>query len=353
MKTALSLVAMLLSFSSFSQTDLPKMKNYLNHADYPDQFWQTDTPSSVGLDEQRLNQALKHIQQNQLEIHSFSIIKNGKLVFDHYGHEKQGTTQKQRTPLDPHEMHSTTKMITSALVGIAMEEGLIEGLKSPALNYLPFSPSGPDKKAITIEDVLTMRTGFQYQEGVDDDPIFFSPDNSAQAIFARPIAHPPGTSWNYSSADSQILSEILRNVTQKTPAEYAQQKLFSPLGIGQPKWIADKSGTHYGGWGLFLTPRDLARIGYLYLQKGRWGKQQLIPKQWIHASAQARTDTYWSNEYGYHMWIPKLGGYSTSGYLGQNMYMLPEQNIIVVFTAALPADQADSILAEIVKTFLI
>lgn len=129
--------------------------------------------------------------------------------------------------------------------------------------------------------------------------------------------------------------------------------LFSPLGIKNIRWEADKSGTQYGGWGLWLKPRDLARFGYLYLKKGVWNGQQLVPSSWVEVSTKSNAVTTWSTGlYGYHIW-PFMDGFATRGYMGQDMYIFPEKDLIVVFTAALPYKMADNILDGIVESYVL
>jgi CubicO group peptidase (beta-lactamase class C family) len=355
------LLISLVSSPALYASQLP-MKNYLNDAAYPDTFWQTSSPEKEAMDKGLLERALTHIQKNKLEIHSFLIIKNGKLVFEYYGQEKKELGKEvsfvQRTPADAHELHSVTKTFTAALLSIAIERKLISGVDAKVIDFFnvqEIKNIDEKKLSMTLENLLTMQSGLEYAEG-NDDPLFFDEKQpvSALSLMSRPMASAPGTIWNYSSGNSQILAEILRKVTKKTPLEFSKDEIFTPLGIKNVMWNKDPSGTEFGGWGLFLTPRDLARFGYLYLQKGRWESKQIISEEWIAESSKAHAQTPWyGDKYGYHMWVPRVGGYAAFGYMGQDMFILPEQNMVVVFTSALPAQFADKLLIGIVREFVL
>jgi CubicO group peptidase (beta-lactamase class C family) len=140
----------------------------------------------------------------------------------------------------------------------------------------------------------------------------------------------------------------------KKTIDLATEEIFSPLGITKFQWNTDPSGTQFGGWGLFLTPRDLARFGYLYLKKGNWNGKQLISEKWINEATLARAQTPWhGDKYGYHLWTPRVGGYAAFGFMGQDMFLFPKHDMIVVFTAALPYQEADKILIDLVDDFVL
>jgi len=344
----------LISQSAYSA----RLQDYLSDTAFPDSFWQISSPETEGLNAKNLNDALNFIEEKNYEIHSFSIIKNGKLVFDRYGQLRKTDEDLQLTPNSRHELFSTTKTVTSALLGVAIAEGKIAGVDTKVLDYFPGVPVkgiNDYKKALTLENLLTMQSGLENAEGGEAD--LYSSDRyptSAFAFLDQPSILTPGDQWNYNSGNSQILAEVLRKTTGKTPQDYAQEKLFNPLGISDVQWSADKSGTHYGGWGLFLKPRDLARFGYMYLHGGRWGDQQLVPKNWVQVSTQPHSETPWAGgQYGYHCWVPRIGGYATTGYKGQDMFMFPEKDLVVLFTSNLPHDRADEILIDLVEKFVL
>jgi len=319
-----------------------------------DDFWTFAAPRSQKINPAKLKAALAAVDLGNYEIHSMTIVKNGKIVMDCYGTDRQRNIKLG--PNDRHELHSVTKSITSVLLDIAIEEGKISGVTEKALPW--FSADGiknitREKKDMTLENLLTMRSGLEWNEG-PDDPLFFDPPNSAKAILDRPLVGKPGTVWHYSSGNSQILGEIVRRATGKTPRQYADEKLFGPLGITDYQWMADRSGTNYGGWGLFMRPRDLARFGYLCLKGGAWKGTQPVPAALLRDSTSKHSASPWDGgDYGYHWWVPFIGGFAARGYLGQVLYVFPEKDLVVVFTSNLDNDRATSILDGLMTAYIL
>jgi len=167
---------------------------------------------------------------------------------------------------------------------------------------------------------------------------FLGPPDTSLTVLGKPMRFAPGSDWYYTSGNSQVLAEILRRATGETPLEYAKEKIFDKIGIKTYTWRSDPSGTQYGGFGLSLRPRDLARFGYLYMKKGKWGEVSVVPEAWIDESVKARVKTPWPDgDYGYHCWIPRFGGFAARGHDGQTMYVFPDKDLIVVFTADIPS----------------
>lgn len=329
------------------------MIDFKGNTAYPDSFWPVSNPGDEGLDPVLLREALDNIGSRGLEIHSI-VIRNGRIVFEHYGNDSQNGG-RQWTPAGLHGLYSTSKTFTSALTGCAIADGFLPGADARVMDY--FRDDGilndsEDKEKITLEDLLTMRSGLKYiEDGFAS--VFLDIYNCAAAFLSRPVEKTPGSFWNYSSADTQILGEILRRVTGRTPLEYAREKIFSPLGIDDTGWIAGANGTQFCGWGLFLRPRDLARFGYLYMNRGKWKGRELVPEEWVDISTKSHTATPWAGDYGFQCWIPPIGGFATRGFMGQEMYMFPDRDLIAVFTAALPKESADITLDGIVKNYIL
>ena len=147
---------------------------------------------------------------------------------------------------------------------------------------------------------------------------------------------------------------ILRVATQQTPLAYANAKLFGPLGISDPPWIAGQNGTNHGGWGLSLTTREMARFGELFRNDGRWQSQSVVPAAWTDTSTTPRCPTSWGGEYAYHWWVPPLPGFfNTLGAFGQVIYVSRERGLVVVFTANLPNEMANSIFQQIIRDYVV
>ena len=333
------------------------MKDYLGDPAFADDTWITSTPEAEGMDSAVLRAGLAHIQSRDLAVHSLLVVRHGRLVLEQHGVEED----RQWTPADAHAMYSTTKTLTSMLIGMAIADGVIESVRARAAGYFEddeIQERTPAKDLITVEDLLTMRSGLEYEEGLTDNSSAIAGKCAARAILSRRMVAEPGVRWNYSTADSQVLAEILRRATGRTPLDYARERLLGPLGITGLQWNADGGGTHLGGTGLFLRPRDLARFGLMLLRGGRWDGRQLVPAAWLEIATRRQviaTSGYTPGEaYGYHCWIPKFGGFSTHGYMGQHLFVLPDRDVLAVFTGALvPPERADATLDDFVSEFVL
>jgi CubicO group peptidase (beta-lactamase class C family) len=235
-------------------------------------------------------------------------------------------------------VQSVTKSVISALVGIALEDGCIKSLDDPIWDYLPGrtpAENDPLKREISLEHLLTMSSGFEWIDG--QTPIWTSAD-WIQFVLDQPMASPPGTVWNYNSGNAHLLSAIIQNACGQNTLEVAREKLFTPLGITEFTWETDPQGIPNGGWGLSMLPRDMAKIGLLYLNDGVWDGQQILPAEWITASTQRYFQVPkplepWDLYYGYTWWLHGDGSYyAAHGRGGQFIYVLPEQGMVVVFT---------------------
>jgi CubicO group peptidase (beta-lactamase class C family) len=318
----------------------------------PDGFWKRSTPEAEGMNAARLAAGAAAIARRKLAIHAFLVVRHGKLVLERYGKDRG----RQLGPEDMHELHSVTKTLTAALVGLAIADGKIASVKARALDWFPGDgiAEREAKAGMTVEDLLTMRSGLRYDEGASEG-LFREATCAAEAVLAEPLLFDPGKRWSYSSGNFQILAEIVRRATGKLPLAYADERILRPLGITDVRWGSDEGGTQLGGWGLFLRPRDLARFGYLYLQAGRWEGRQVLPEAWVIESMKERTDTPWAGGYGYGGWIPRVGvpAFTMRGYLGQEVYVFPRKDLVVVFTADLPPGEADRITDELVREYVL
>jgi len=332
------------------------MKDYLADPALPDDVWTATTPEAEGLRSAPLMDLAAKIESRNLAIHALLVIRHGRRVFERYGLEDG----RQLDPSDLHVLASTTKTFAGTLVGIAIDEGLIPSVRSRVLDF--FEPGevanpSPAKDRMILEDVLTMRSGIAFREGVDAEYELFDEPCSACRFLSRPLAGEPGVTWNYSSANSQVLVEIVRRATGRTPLEYAEEKLFTPLGITQVRWPADGGGTNLGGFDLALRPRDLARFGWMLLEGGRWNGAQLVPEEWLRAATRQHavsTSSFTPKDgYGYQCWIPRFGGFATRGFRGQNMYMLPDRHLLVVMNGALEPATTDAVADDLVERFVL
>lgn len=303
---------------------------------WPTEEWQTSQPEQQNMRSEILNPVVDYIEEWN-EDHQFSdvdsiiVVKNGFIVkeayFGLYGEN------------DIHGLWSVTKSITSILIGIAIKEGYIESVEENVLEYFSdreIANIDERKESIKLKHLLMMSTGFDYP---GDDAIWtswMSAQNQVQYILDQPMATTPGSIFNYDTGGSHLLSAILEIATNKSTLEYAKEKLFDPLGITHYTWLHDKQGIYFGGHGIYFEPRDIAKIGYLYINNGTWENGQIVSEEWVSYS----TTTQWplSDYWGYsHQWWthPIYGAFAAAGKFGQRIIAIPKHDLVVVFTATL------------------
>lgn len=337
------------------------LHDYLGNTHYPDDFWQVAPPTESGLDPAQLQQAADFIHSKGWEVHAFLIARNGRLVFERYGWKSGNNpndadrTPHQVVPSERHPIFSVTKAITSALVGQAIADGSISGLDHQVADwfsdYAQLNPS-TQKSALTLEHLLTMRSGLTFSE--DETAVLDESEHPASTVLSRPLATTPGTTWNYSSGDAEIVGEILRTTTGTTPLEYAKAKLFGPIGIANPPWNAGPAGTNHGGFGLSLTAREMARFGELYRNAGRWGERQVLPAQWVEASTAYHCSTLWGMDYGYYWFLPNLQDFFVAiGFNGQQIFVSRTYGLVIVFTGDIPSSEANIDYTQIITNYVI
>ncbi len=302
---------------------------------WPTNGWRTALPQTQGMDPEKLQQMFAAIEEQKLNVRSLVLVRNGYVVAEFY-----------QSPFDEnsrHELYSCTKSFVSALVGIAIAEGHLKGVEEPMLECFPdydFANTDARKSAMSIEHLLTMTSGLNWPEG---DPIYQQLWNSrdwVQFVLDRPMTAEPGSQFNYNSGCSHVLSAIVADRSEMLTQKFAQERLFAPLGISSVNWSVDSNGLAIGGWGLNITARDMAKFGYLYLNEGVWDGQQIVPAEWVQASTTPHVDTGQTFGYGYQWWTyPKWGAYSAKGRYGQLIFVIPELEIVVVFTARMDDDR--------------
>jgi len=314
-------------------------------ADYwPTDGWKTSTPEAQGMDSEELNHMFQYIADKKLDIHSVLIVRNGYLVTEgyYYPHKKEYR----------HILNSTTKSITSALVGLAIEDGYIESVDQKVVDIFhdwKIENLDERKEAVKIKNLLTMTAGLNWNESGaygasnDSNTQMWRSKNQVQYVLDRPMREEPGKRFYYNTGASHVLSAIVQRTSGKSSLEYAREKIFTPLGISDIAWGTDNQGIYTGGSRIFMKPEDLAKYGYLYLNKGKWEDKQIIPGSWIEESTQKHFDTPTGLAgrygYGYQWWQNKFGGYSGRGFSGQYLFVLPEHNLVIVFTSGLkPSD---------------
>ena len=269
-------------------------------------------------------------------LHSLLVSQRGKLVFERYYNGARSTRAAN--------IKSASKSVISALVGIAIRRGFIQNPKQPITSFFPQLDSLPEddgyprKGKITIEDLLSMRSGLETTSNRNYGRWVRS-RNWVEYILGRSFVTLPGTEMVYSTGNTHLLSAILTKATRKSTWEFAQEALAEPLGFRLPRWPRDPQGIYFGGNDMLITPRQMLAFGELYLRRGQHNGRQVIPAEWISASLlpRVRSRREANRFYGYGWWIREMAGYQAPyawGFGGQFIFLVPELDLVVVSTSA-------------------
>jgi CubicO group peptidase (beta-lactamase class C family) len=301
---------------------------------WPTEGWRVSAPEAQGVDSLPLANMLAEIEAQDYAIDSVSVVRHGYLVLDAYVHPYG--------PGQPHEIRSCTKSVVSALIGIAIQEGAVEGVDQPLLDLFPGRTAAyrdARKEAIVLEHVLTMSSGLMCRDsylyrwrGLTD---MRRSADWVQYMLDLPMAEAPGTHFEYCNGGSFLLSAILQEATGQTALEYAGEHLFGPLGIADVTWPANPQGISIGWGEMRMRPHDMLKIGYLYLNEGRWEDQQIVPAGWVAGSTRKHIDGTLQDGYGYQWWVAGGGVYMALGYGGQYILVAPDLDMVVVLTSEL------------------
>ncbi len=296
------------------------------------QAWTTSTPEEQGMDSAMLAAMLEKMRADSRNIHSVLVARHGVLVLEAYFQPFNRET--------PHYLYSCTKSVTSAAVGLALQDGLIPGIDTPVYSLFPgLALDDERKQTITLKHLLTMSSGLEWSEplrsGLDDNWYLRDSEFPAQYFFDRPAVAEPGKVFNYNSGGSHLLSVTIDNAAGEATASYVEHKLFKPLGINRYEWLKDATGHSVGGTGLALAPADMLRFGQLYRQRGAWGMDQVLPEEWVDESTRPQMPVSKGINYGYQWWVRPNGIYNALGWGGQQIIILPKQDMVVVFTAGI------------------
>jgi CubicO group peptidase (beta-lactamase class C family) len=279
------------------------------------------------------------------EVHSLIIAEDDSIIFEKYFN---GYTRDRK-----HALYSVTKSFTSALIGICLEKGYINNIDMKVLDFFPeykSSIANDDslKEKITIRDLLTMTSGFKWDEWTtsfndqNNDVVKLSQSsNWVKSVLDLPMSYAPGTTVTYNSGVSHVLSGIITKVTGQPARDFARDNLFSYLEINDWNWENRPDGISIGGWGLSLRPIDMIRFGQLYLKKGLWNNVQVVPANWIEASTIPHNRITANCDYGYQWWRYRfnMGSENTAGIFfasgrgNQFIWVIPDHNAVVVCTA--------------------
>lgn len=316
---------------------------------WPTYGWESTPPAMQGMDPGMLAWADQRFAAETPLLSSVVVVKGGRIVYERLAN---GYSPEERF-----HAWSVGKSVTNIAVGMALDEGVLTSLGQTLGELIPERiPDGADPRVwnITIEQLLTMTAGWAWDGRMNFARAAETDD--IDLMLSRPMQCDPGTCFEYDSGSSNLLSYIIQMRTGQSMADYLASRLFAPLGIDHPYWITTEDGATRGGGGLYLTAREMAKIGYLYLNDGRWGEQQLVSRDWVERSTQEHASGYGffsgvnigPGAYGYHWWIAYPSGYQAfvaSGYGGQLVYVVPALDLIVV-TAYAHADPTRSDLQQ-------
>jgi CubicO group peptidase (beta-lactamase class C family) len=302
-------------------------------------------------------------------IDHFLLIRHGRIVADqHFEHDYAtiasafDTTNHQYNydhpewhpyyrDTDLHTLQSVTKSVTSVALGIAVDQGHISGVEAPALSFFQaYDPDMSDlrRARMTLEDMLTMRSGIDWNEMTSYDDASNScnqmeaSDEWIDFVLDHPMREDPGTLWDYNSGASVLLGKVVGVATGKRVDEWTAERLFRPIGITEYFWKTTPDGEVDTEGGLYLSAHDLARIGYLFLRGGVWDGNRVVSEEWVRASVSpVVTDISPDNGrpdagYGYQWWVPdheagQTKVFAGNGYGGQFLLVAPEFDLVAVF----------------------
>lgn len=303
---------------------------------WPTKQWQTSTPEEQGMESAALAKLVTFGATRSLD--SLLLVRHGRIVLDAY--------YAPYTADIPHAINSSTKAVVGTLTEMVHKDGLLDRLDHPVLDFFSdrtIANVDERKKAITIQKLLDMTSGIEWDEGFEGGKEQSLRDlgrssDWVQFILDRPMAHTPGDTFYYNSGNPHLLSAIITKLTGLSAQDYAKAKLFGPLGIESFVWRRDPRGLSTGGFGLALHARDMAKIGYLYLRNGRWEDRQLLSPDWIdkvsHATVNMNATFDPSLRYSNFFWaMPDRNVYMAVGYHCQVIMVLPGPDVVAVMTA--------------------
>jgi CubicO group peptidase (beta-lactamase class C family) len=285
------------------------------------------SPSPERLDTDGLRAAALEMPRLQ----SLLVSWRGELVLEHYGPGIRPTRLAN--------VKSVSKSVISALVGIAIQRELIDGVGTKLTTWFPHLDAEPDhrKRHITVEDLLSMRSGLESTSSRNYGAWVRS-RNWVQYALARPVVSEPGTSMEYSTGSSHVLSAILTRVTGRNTHQFADEALGKPLGFSLARWPRDPQGIYFGGNDMLMTPRQMVAFGELYLNGGRAGGREVVPAAWVETSCVPRGRSRYNPDqhYGYGWWTRRFAGHDSCfawGFGGQYILVFRDLDLVVVTTS--------------------
>lgn len=348
-----------------------------------DEGWIVGNADELGVNSRDLSEMMDYINETSgHNIHSILIFKDSTLVFEAYfdgylysnnppGSNGDFITYTRETD---HYLASVSKSITSVLFGIAVKEGMVENIHDRVVDVMPEYDSilTNDKSAITLEHLLTMTAGLSwdessssYEDPSNDVTALFMSEDPIEYILSLPLLDQPGEEFLYNSGATNVLGAYIQKVAGMSLLDFGNQYLFDPLEIDGGLWERLPGGNFFASGGIYLRPRELAKIGYLFLNNGYWEDQQIITKDWIEASVTEHVQTYgrtlhMAHAYGYQWWMQdytvsrtNYHSFMAAGWGDQYLIVFPEQDLMVVFNGGNFQSSGSISYFELIEAYII
>ena len=311
-------------------------------------IWKVSAPEDQGMNSLILVNAIKHFKQNNINIHSLLIIKNNHVVLDVCFYPFQNNYV--------HDVASVTKSITSLLIGIAIDQKFIKNENEPIFQYFPeYIITNDTLKQVTIKDLLNMSSGLRcsWDDGEKELNQMTNSADWVKFMFGLPFNKMPGQKFSYCSGNFYLLAEILQRTTKMKCHDFARKYLFDPLNFRESFWLENYNGVNQGWGDLHIHPYDLAKIGCILLNSGKWNDQQVISNEWLN-KIKPLYYIHGTESYGYGWWLDNENPdeIQALGRGGQRLFILKEKKMVIVATGGgFDAGDLDDYVLKSIKTF--
>lgn len=315
---------------------------------WPTNEWKIANPREKGMNSEYLVKMHEYIKKKCYFMRSVLVIRDGYIVYEEYNN---GFSKE-----DLQEQWSITKSIISALIGILIKDGMIKNAEQSMMEFFDYNFQVNEQciSKIKLRNLLNMTSGFLWNNDIYKQ--WLKSDSLVDFILKSDTEYEPEEHFYYDDHNAYMLSAIITKLSGLSTEKYAERHLFEPLGIKNYKWEKDNKGINIGGYGAFLTSRDMAKLGYLYANHGIWEDKQIIDIDWINVSTsvQSKGGLPERDAYGYMWWVSNVDGYLAyyaCGFGGQYIYIIPELDIVFVSTASPYAAHQEN--KNLVKKFII
>lgn len=288
--------------------------------------WVVSTPDAEGFDAARLDAVYRDLyaRDRYPTAQGLLVVRHGRLVAEAY----------VRDPLDrdrPHHLQSATKSVTALLTGILWDQGLLASVHTPLYEIIPEAfDDDPAKRAITVFHALTMQTGLEFDNDVNTVRLVYSKGSSLEYVLHRRLTFAPGTAFYYHDGNPQLVSGAIQALSGMTEEAFADRHLLGPLGIHDYWWERHGDGLSFGAFGLWLRPRDMAKIGLMLVQDGVFEDRRLVSSEWLAEATEPHTP---DGDYGYYFWLFPNDDFRAEGHGGQVIHVDGRNDLVVVLIA--------------------